>query len=205
MNIKGLDYNTQRERLVLPEYGREVQKMVDYCMTLPTKAERQRCAESIVTTMERMIPNVRNSAEYKQKLWDQLALISDFKLDIDWPVDIDKARIMQQKPGHVDYPMSHIPVRHYGKLVFELLDRLKTMPAGRERDELTAQTANQMKRDLMRWGHGLCDEEKVADDLARFTDGVIQLDLSRFKFAKIDLRALNAANNNGGGKKKKKR
>ena len=81
MNIKGLDYNTQRERLVLPEYGREVQKMVDYCMTLPTKAERQRCAESIVTTMERMIPNVRNSAEYKQKLWDQLALISDFKLD----------------------------------------------------------------------------------------------------------------------------
>jgi hypothetical protein len=112
---------------------------------------------------------------------------------------------MQQKPGHVDYPMSHIPVRHYGKLVFELLDRLKTMPAGRERDELTAQTANQMKRDLMQWGHGLCDDEKVADDLARFTDGVIQLDLSRFKFAKIDLRALNAANNNGGGKKKKKR
>ena len=79
MNIKGLDYNSQRERLILPEYGREVQKMVDYCMSLPTKGERQRCANTIIRTMELMTPRVRDNANYKQKLWDQLAVMSNFK------------------------------------------------------------------------------------------------------------------------------
>ena len=94
MNINGLDYNTQRERLILPEYGREIQNMVDYCVALPTKEERQRCAATIVATMDRMVPQNRNNANYKQKLWDHLALMSDFKLDIDWPYDISEARSM---------------------------------------------------------------------------------------------------------------
>ena len=98
MNIDGLDYNTQREKLVLPEYGREVQNMVDYAISLENKTDRQRCAETIILTMERMLPQVREGENYKQKLWDQLALISDFKLDIDWPVDISQARTIQQKP-----------------------------------------------------------------------------------------------------------
>ena len=91
MNINGLDYNTQRERLILPEYGREIQNMVDYCVALPTKEERQRCAATIVATMDRMVRQNRNNANYKQKLWDHLALMSDFKLDIDWPYDISAA------------------------------------------------------------------------------------------------------------------
>lgn len=200
MNIKGLDYNTQRERLILPEYGREVQKMVDYCMTLDDKSERQRCAESIIVTMERMMPQVKQTPEYKQKLWDQLAIMSDFKLDIDWPVDIEQAKVIQTKPQPMHYPMSKIPVRHYGKMMFELFDKLKTMEPGEERDRLVEFTANQMKRDLVQWGHGLSDDEKVADDLARFTDGKIQLDLNHFKFAKVDVRP-----QTGNGKKKKKR
>ena len=77
MNIDGLDYNTQREKLVLPEYGREVQNMVDYAISLDDKADRQRCAETIILTMERMLPQVREGENYKQKLWDQLALMSD--------------------------------------------------------------------------------------------------------------------------------
>lgn len=205
MNIKGLDYNTQREHLILPEYGRELQKMVDLCMSLPKKADRQRCANTIVMTMERMMPHVRDNANYKQKLWDQLALMSNFKLDIDWPVDISQAQLMQEKPKPLKYPMSKIPARTYGKLLMEVFEKLKTMPAGKERDELTASAANQMKRDLVQWGH-VADDEKVADDLARYTDGVIQLDLRHFKFAKIDMRALNMAKGNvGKGKKKKKR
>ena len=91
MDIQGLDYNTQRERLVLPEYGREIQKLVDHAVQLPTKAERQRCAETIVGIMERMFAQNRENPEYKQKLWDHLALMSAFRLDIDWPYDVSKA------------------------------------------------------------------------------------------------------------------
>lgn len=205
MNIKGLDYNTQREKLVLPEYGREIQKMVDYCMTIPDRDERLRCARTIVSTMERMNPQVRQNDNYEQRLWDQLALMSGFKLDIDWPVDVSGARVIQEKPQPVKYPMSHIPVRHYGKMVFELFDKLKGMEPGEERDKLVALTANQMKRDLILWGHGLCDDEKVADDLARFTDGKIQLDLDTFRFDRIDMREL--ADDGAGrvGKKRKRR
>ena len=185
MNIKGLDYNTQREKLVLPEYGREVQNMADYAIGLKTKAERLRCARSIVATMERMIPQVRESADYKQKLWDHLALMTDFKLDIDWPYDVSEARVILDKPKPIPYPTERIPVRHYGSMVFELFDKLKTMEPGPERDHLVALTANQMKRDLVQWSHGYSDNEKVADDLARYTDGKIQLDLDKFKFEKI--------------------
>lgn len=204
MNIQGLDYNTQREKLVLPEYGREIQKMVSHCMTLPNRDERLRCARTIVDTMERMNPQVRLSDNYKQKLWDQLALMSDFKLDIDWPVDVSGARVIHEKPKPMAYPMSRIPVRHYGKMVFELLDKLKTMEPGAERDELMALTANQMKRDLMLWGHGLSDNDKVADDMARFTDGKVQLDLNHFKFEKMDSRDFAAMNNNNNKKRKRK-
>lgn len=203
MNIKGLDYNTKREKLVLPEYGREIQKMVDYCMTISDRDERLRCAYSIVDTMERMNPQVRQNDNYKQRLWDQLALISDFKLDIDWPVDVSGARVIHQKPQPMKYPMSRIPVRHYGKMVFELLDKLKTMQPGDERDALIELTANQMKRDLIQWGHGLCDDEKVADDLARFTDGKVQLDLNNFKFEKMEGREFTVNNNNNKKRRKK--
>lgn len=182
MNIKGLDYNTQREKLILPEYGREVQKMVDYAMTLKSKEERQRCAYSIISIMERMSPQSRENKDYKQKLWDHLALMSNFQLDIDYPVDINEAKKITTKPEPMSYPKGNNPVKHYGSMMFELFDRLKTMEPGRERDELARLTANQMKRDLMLWSHGSCDDEKIAADLARFTDGKIQLDLNDFKF-----------------------
>ena len=114
--------------------------------------------------------------------------MSDFKLDIDWPVDISQARTIQEKPQPMAYPMSHIPVRHYGKIVFELFEQLKTMEPGPERDALAALTANQMNRDLIQWSHGYSDGEKVADDLAYYTDGKIQLDPKHFKFERVEAR-----------------
>ena len=80
MNIEGLDYNTQRERLIMPEYGREIQKMVDYAVELPTKEERQQCAETIIGVMQRMFPQNGTPENHNQKLWDHLALMSDFKI-----------------------------------------------------------------------------------------------------------------------------
>lgn len=186
MKIKGLDYNTQRERLVLPEYGREVQQMVDYCVSLKSRAERQRCANTIIAVMERMMPHTYENKDYRQKLWGHLALMSGFQLDIDYPCDITEAQKMLQKPAPMRYPMKRIPVRHYGNMMFEVFELLKNLPNGAERTELTRLAANQMKRDLVLWGHGSSDDEKVASDLADYTDGKIQLDLETFKFDRTE-------------------
>lgn len=188
MNIEGLDYNTQREKLVLPEYGREVQSLVDYAVALPTKAERQSCANAIIAIMRRMFSQSADAEGFERKLWDHLAMMSNFKLDIDYPFDVTEAQTILSKPEPMTYPMNNIPVRHYGKMMFELFDKLKTMPEGPDRDALVRMVANQMKRDLMVWGHGSSDDEKVASDLAYFTDGKVQLDLDKFKFAKIEVK-----------------
>ena len=185
MNIKGLDYNTQRERLIMSEYGREIQKMVDYAVSLPSRDERLKCAKSIVRIMLTKVPQIRENVNYEQTLWDHLYLMSDKQLDIDWPFDVSGAEKIYSKPQPIPLPQNRIKLRHYGRLVEELLGEIKEMPVGEERDELVRQTANQMKRDLLTWGHGSADDEKVADDLARLTDGAIQLDLGQFKFDKV--------------------
>jgi len=200
MNIKGLDYNTQREQLVMPVYGREIQKMVEHAISLPTKEERLRCARTIVRLMETKVTQVRDSSDSERTLWDHLYLMSGKQLDIDWPFDVSEAENLHSKPEPVKLPQSKIRQRHYGKLIEELFEKLKQMPAGGERDELARLTANQMKRDLATWGHGSIDDEKVADDLARFTDGVIQLDLKNFTFEKVS-----AAKPEGVKTKKKKK
>ena len=185
MDIKGLDYNTGREKLFMPEYGREIQKMVDYAVSLPSKEERLKCAKTIVRMMLTKVPQIRDNAGYEQTLWDHLYLMSDKQLDIDWPFDVADAEKIHSKPTPIPLPQKRIRLRHYGKLVDELLEKLKTMPEGEERTELIRQTANQMKRDLLTWGHGSADDEKVVDDMARLTDGAVQIDLNMFKFEKV--------------------
>ena len=185
MEIKGLDYNTQREKLIMSEYGREIQKMVEYACELPTKEERLKCAKTIIRLMENKNPQLRDNADYEQTLWDHLYLMSHRELDIDWPFDVSEADKILSKPEPMKLPNGNIKLRHYGHLVEELFEQLKTMPAGEERDALVKKTANQMKRDLATWGHGSMDDERVANDLARFTDGIIQLDLNSFVFEKV--------------------
>ena len=187
MNIQGLDYNTQRELLQMPEYGREIQRMIDHAVTLPTKEERLLCAKTIVKLMETKVPQIRENSGYEQTLWDHLYIMSHKQLDIDWPYDISGAEKFHDKPQPMKLPQSNVRLRHYGKLVSELLEKLKDMPEGGERDELIRLTAKQMKRDLVQWGHGSIDGEKVADDMARMTDGAVQLDLNNFVFERINI------------------
>jgi hypothetical protein len=202
MDIKGLDYNTQREKLVMSEYGREIQKMVEVAIGLPTKEERMRCAQDIIRQMENKNPQVRDSDDYEQTLWDHLYLMSHKQLDIDWPYDVTDAERILSKPQPMAHPKKegNATLRHYGHLLTEVFEQLKTMPEGPERDELVRLTANQMKRDLLTWGHGSMDDEKVADDLARFTDGKIQLDLSSFRMNHVQ-----AINNNEPKRSKKRK
>ena len=185
MDIKGLDYNTQRSKLIMPEYGREIQKMVEYACELPTKEERLKCAKTIIRQMETKNPQLRDNDDYEQTLWDHLYLMSHRELDIDWPFDVSEADKILSKPEPMKLPNGNIRLRHYGHLVEELFEQLKTMPEGEERDALVKKTANQMKRDLVTWGHGSADDERIASDLARYTDGKIQLDLNSFTFEKV--------------------
>ena len=185
MNIKGLDYNTHRDQLLMPEYGREIQKMVDYAVSLTDKAERQSCAQEIIRMMETKVPELHDNVDFEQTLWDHLYLMSHKQLDIDWPFDVTIAEKLQEKPKAIPLPQESIRLRHYGKLLEQLFEKLKSMPEGEERDALAYYTANQMKRNLTTWGHGSMSDEKVADDLARFTDGVIQRDLSTMKLEKV--------------------
>ena len=104
MDIKGLDYNTQREHLAMPEYGREIQKMVDWAVGLPTKEERTVCAQTIVRLMETKMPQLRGNADYEQTLWDHLYLMSDKQLDIDWPFDVSEAEKIHTKPEPLPLP-----------------------------------------------------------------------------------------------------
>ena len=182
----------------MKEYGREVQTMIEYCMQLDDRQERQRCAARIVKTMEQMHPGIKQQPDYKHKLWDHLAIMSGFQIDIDYPCDITKAEAMRAKPEPVPYSQQRMPVRHYGSLVFKTLAHLKEMPAGKDRDVLAERVANQMKRDLVLYGNGMPDDERVLSDLARFTDGKIQLDPNRFHFAPVVIEEKKS------GKKKKK-
>ncbi len=201
MDIKGLDYNTQRHTLAMPEYGREIQKMVDYAVSLPDRDERLRCAKTIVKLMETKVPQIRENVGYQQTLWDHLYLMSGKQLDIDWPYDVSQAEHILSRPEPMPRPTTTIGLRHYGRLVEELWERLKEMPESEERFQLACYTANQMKRDLVLWGHGSIDDEKVIDDLARYTDGKIQLSLNSFSFERfVPADELPVKN----GKKKKK-
>ena len=155
MEIKGLDYNTQRDKLVMPEYGREIQKMVDVAVSLPTKEERNRCAQTIIQQMENKNPLLRTTPNYEQTLWDHLFLMSHKQLDIDWPYDVSDAERILSKPQPMEHPTKNgqTQLRQYGRLMAEVFEKLKTMPEGEERDELVRLTANQMMRDLGTAGH----------------------------------------------------
>lgn len=139
------------------------------------------------TRWKTKIPRLRTTPDYEQTLWDHLYLMSHKQLDIDWPYDVNDAENILSKPQPMAHPVhdEQAHLRHYGRLLTQVFEKLKTMEEGPERDELVRQTANQMKRDLATWGHGSVEDEKVADDLARFTDGRIQIDLQAFSFDHI--------------------
>ena len=170
-----MTYNTQREQLILPEYGRTIQQMVDICVDIEDRQERQQCAESIIAIMETMNPAVRQYPDYEHKLWDQLAIISGYRLDIDYPYEIVQKDELTSKPKPLKYPMQRIHYRHYGHLTEAFLKEIKEMPEGPKRDRLLAMTANFMKRSLYNWNRDAMDEVKVAADVDEYTEGKVSV------------------------------
>ena len=174
-----MDYNTQREKLIMPEYGRGVQQMVEHCKTLADREERMRCARTIIATMANMSEQTADKEDFFKKLWNHLAAMAQYELDIDYPVEIERMDDEATLPEQIPYPQHRIRQRNYGTIVEQFTEHLATMEATPQRDELTIMVANHMKRDLSNWSTDSMSNEKVADDLARYTDGRIQLDLDR--------------------------
>lgn len=175
MTANGLDYNTQRSTLLLREYGRQVQDMVQHALTITDRDERKQCAEAIIECMRRVSPrNKRSETEYEQTLWKHLAVISDFQLDIDYPISIDNESERRSKPQPIPYPENNVLVRHYGNNILRVLQQIKTMPDSEERTELLRLIANRMRRCLQQWSTGSTTNEKIIADIVRLTDGVVQ-------------------------------
>ena len=161
----------------MPEYGRGVQQMVEHCKTIADRDERLRCAKTIIATMSNMALQTADQDDFQKKLWNHLAIIANYDLDIDYPVEIERIDAENAHPEQLPYPQKRIRRRHYGAIVEEFAEHLATMEDGAQREELTMLVANHMKRDLSNWSADSMSDEKVADDMAQYTDGKIQIDL----------------------------
>jgi len=154
-----MQYNTQREKLQMPEYGRGIQDMIDYAVSITDREERQRCAETIFRIMMNMQPQLREQPDYSHRIWDHIAYISHYQLDIDYPCEIVRLDNENQKPQPLNYPMKNIGQRQYGYLIEVSLRELAEMPEGEERDEMLALVANQMKQNLFIWNRDATEDE----------------------------------------------
>ena len=185
----------------MPEYGRAVQEMVMHAVGLPQREERQRCAQTIVEIMANMQPQIRELPNYREHLWNHVAYISGYQLDVDYPYPVTRLDGEAKRPEPLHYPMKRIRNRYYGNLVEQQLQHLSEMPEGEERDAFLELVANQMKQTLFDWNRDAMNDEKVAQDIERYTEGRVHLDLSTFRFDSV----MQGKQQTNGSKKKKKK
>ena len=194
-----ITYNTKLKNLILPEYGRNIQQMVDYCLTIPDRDERTKCAGTIVKTMAVLFPKIREQEGYRQKLWDHLAIMSDFQLDIDWPVEVISAEARQSQPDKVVYTSSDMPYRHYGKSIQRMISRAVLMEPGEEKDALIMLLANHMKKLMMAFNQDNVEDARIFKDMAAMSHGEIILTPENHRLLDFQIIAPTS------GKKKKKK
>ena len=167
-----MEYNTRQKKLPLPEYGRSVQKMVDHALTIEDRKERQSCAETIIRIMASMFPNM---PDQNRKLWDHLAIMSDFKLDIDYPCEVIKEEEFHVAPQPLPYRNSEIRNRHYGRIVEEMIEHALTLEDGEEREQFIELILVQMKKSYIAWNKDGVEDRKILEDLRIYTKGAIEI------------------------------
>ncbi len=170
-----MQYNTQQKTMPLPEYGRSIQNMVDHALTIQDPAERQRCANTIINIMGGMFPHLRDVPDFKHKLWDHLAIMSDFKLEINYPYELIKKDNLSTKPEAINYPATRIRYRHYGRLVEKLINEASAMPESEEKQNLVALICNHMRKDYTTWNKDTVDDQKIAEDLYELSKGQLTM------------------------------
>lgn len=195
------DYNTTRSDLILAEYGRNVQNMVKYIITLPTKEERNKYAQAVIDLMGFLNPHLRDVADFKHKLWDHLHIISDFKIDVDSPYPKPLPEAARFKPGHIGYPQQKIKYKHYGKTVEKLIEKTIEEEDETRKAQMIQGVANFMKMAYVQWNKDNVADETILKNLSELSGGQLQLDehvnLNKVEFRPTPNRSNNNNNNRG--------
>lgn len=189
-----MEYNTQLKNLILPEYGRNIQNMVDYCLSIEDRNERKKCANTVISIMGNMFPHLRDVNDFKHILWDHLAIMSDFQLDIDYPYDVIKKEELYSKPGKLEYSRPDMNYKHYGKTLEKMIKLAADYPEGKEKDQLLWLVVTHMKKSYIQWNKDV-DDVKVFQDLYELSASKLDLRQSAMKLP--EMKDIAPRNNNG--------
>ena len=171
-----MEYNTQLPKLEIPEYGRNIQVMIDHCITIEDRDERNKCARAIIQIMGQLNPHLRDIADFTHKLWDHLFLISKFQLDVDSPYPRPNAETFTTKPKNVPYPATKIRYKHYGKTIERIIDVAKTYEEGPEKKELSRLIANHLKKSYVNWNKDSVTDDVIFKQFKEMTNNELHID-----------------------------
>ena len=175
MIIDNLEYNTEREHLIIPEYGRHMQKMINYAKTLETKEERNKVAKGIIAVMGNMQPHLRDVPDFQHKLWDQLFIMANFELDVDSPYEKPTKELLEERPQPLKYPQNFPKYRFYGNNIKTMIDVANTWEEGELKEALTYTIANHMKKCFLNWNKDTVEDDVIYNHLYELSDGKINL------------------------------
>lgn len=170
-----MEYNTGRPKLIIPEYGRNIQKMVDYALTVEDREKRTNIAKIILQIMAQVNPGVKESIDYKQKLWDHLCIISDYRLDVDSPYPVPSRELLEVKPERVPYSVKNFKYGHYGRNIEKIIEKVATMEDGPEKDAQVNIIANHLKKAFLTWNRDSVNDEVIYEHLAELSKNKLKL------------------------------
>ncbi|MDP2424102.1 MAG: DUF4290 domain-containing protein [Bacteroidales bacterium] len=170
-----MEYNTERSRLTVPEYGRNIQNMAEFLLTVEDREKRSRMAKTLVNIMTHLHPEVKDTPDARQKLWDHLHIICGFKLDVDSPFPPPQPELLEKKPQPIPYAQGKIPLRHYGKNIIRLIEEVSTREDGPEKEAMVKAIANHMKKSYLNWNRDSVTDEVIAEDLQKLSSGKLKL------------------------------
>jgi len=174
-NVESVEYNTQREHLIISEYGRNVQKMIEHAIAVEDREKRNQLAQMIVNVMGYLNPQLRDTADFKHKLWDHLFVISDFKLDVDAPYPIPSRDTARLKPVRVAYPSSDVDYKFYGKTMEEMIRKISSMEEGSRKEQLARNLANYMKMSYLTWNKDSVEDTTIIAHLEELSGGRLRM------------------------------
>lgn len=177
-----MDYNTQQPPMIISEYGRNIQKMVDFACSIKNKEERNKAANAIIAVMGALNPHLRDVTDFKHKLWDHIFIISKFKLEVDSPYPKPKPEQFKTKPKKVNYPSQNIKYKHYGKTIEDLIRKGIEMEDGDMKKYYVETLANLMKRSYLNWNRDSVNDEVIVQHLKEMSKGKLKLSAD-FKFS----------------------
>jgi len=173
--IENLEYNTIREELIIPEYGRHIQKMINYASSRESKEERNKLANSIISVMGNLQPHLRDVPDFQHKLWDQLFIMSDFKLDADSPFEKPSKEVLNAKPEPLSYPQSFPKYRFYGNNIKIMIDEAVKWDDGEMKEALVLTIANHMKKCFLNWNKDSVKDQVIFDHLYELSETKIDI------------------------------